>query len=607
VGSAPKVRSLLDRAAVVRGEGQGGASARLFDEAVALARADGDLGLWTEAVLGAASVYLFGAEPGRLPAQLYDVLARTTDEATRARLCAALARCWAYAGHPSRATKFAGEAVTLADRVADPELLADCLDASLAAHWGPDELVARRALAERLDDVAAHVLDPEARLRAALWGLQVACESLEVPTIHRQLRALDRLGEESARALFFATTRRLMLNLLQGRTDAAARLIEEAEAAADRSALPDAHVVVRALHAYCAAFSSDTKACLASAAEAEAFARAEGVTVVAAEAAFLWTCGGDRANARRLLQSFDGGVLDELPRDVNWLLTLQCVLETALFVGHPELVAAAAAKLAGYEGRAVFNAGAVMFHGLTDDTLARAALVAGDPESAARLCAQALAAYERLGAKWWAARLTAWQEQAPAAQPDAATTEVVWRAHLRPVPGGAWVVGPEPLTVPLAGLRGFGYLRALLSRPGLAVAALDLVGAGQGTVLASGLGEVVDRSALAAYRQRLRDLDDELADADARSDQGRSQLLYEERAALLAEVARATGLGGRSRTTGSSEERARVAVRKAITVAIDRVGTVDPALSRHLRASVRTGLTCSYDPDPDAPVEWVLS
>jgi threonine dehydrogenase-like Zn-dependent dehydrogenase len=43
-----------------------------------------------------------------------------------------------------------------------PELLADCLDAALAAHWGPDDLQARVELAGRLDEVAAHVLDPAA-------------------------------------------------------------------------------------------------------------------------------------------------------------------------------------------------------------------------------------------------------------------------------------------------------------------------------------------------------------------------------------------------------------------------------------------------------------
>ena len=72
---------------------------KLYDEAATCCQQSGDLQGWTEAVLGAASVYLFGSEPGKLPAQLYDVLARTTDDANRARLAAALARCWAYAGH----------------------------------------------------------------------------------------------------------------------------------------------------------------------------------------------------------------------------------------------------------------------------------------------------------------------------------------------------------------------------------------------------------------------------------------------------------------------------------------------------------------------------
>ena len=38
---------------------------------------------------------------------------------------------------------------TARDSVGAPELLADCLDAALAAHWGPDELGQRRTLAAR--------------------------------------------------------------------------------------------------------------------------------------------------------------------------------------------------------------------------------------------------------------------------------------------------------------------------------------------------------------------------------------------------------------------------------------------------------------------------
>lgn len=594
-------RDLLDRAGTARAAGRGETAARLYDEAATRCRADGDLDGWTQAVLGAASVYLFGAEPGKLPAQLYDVLARTTDDGTRARLAAALARCWAYAGQAPRAIAFADEAVDRAERAGSAELVADCLDAALAAHWGPDELDMRRSLAARLDEVAAHVLDPDARLQAHLWGLQVACETLDVQAIHRQMRALELLGEESARALFFAASRRLMLDLLRGRTDTMTQLTSIAAAAAERASLADAWMVLKAMDAYSAAQSGDTATCAAGAAECEAFALAEGVTAVCAEAAFLWVCAGRLDRARALVRTFHGRVLDDLPLDVNWLLILQCVLEAALAVGDREVAAKAAGLLSPYEGRAVFNAGAVMFHGVTDDTLARAAALLGDPDRAARLCTQALTTYERLGARWWRDRLAAWE-------PSAAdgTSGGSLRIYLHPVPGGLWLIGPEGAAVPLRALRGFGYLRELLRRPGQPVAALDLAGAGAGTAVQSGLGDLLDAQAFKAYRQRLRDLELELAEAKDWSDIGRLDSLRAERNALLDELAQATGLGGRARTTGSSQERARVAVKKAISAATGRIATVDGPLGRHLQTRIHTGLSCSYEPDPGDDLDWVL-
>jgi hypothetical protein len=595
------VRDLLDRADAARKAGRGEAAARLYDEAAARCRAGDDLDGWTQAVLGAASVYLFGAEPGKLPAQLYDVLARTTDDATRARLAAALARCWAYAGQAARATRFADEAVDRAQRAGAPELVADCLDAALAVHWGPDELDVRRSLATRLDDVAAHVLDPDVRLQAHLWGLQVACEALDVQAIHRQMRALELLGEESARALFFAASRRLMLDLLRGRTDTTARLTSMAAAAAEQASLADAWMVLKAMDAYSAAQSGDTTTCAAGAAECEAFAVAEGVTAVCAEASFLWVCAGKLDRARALVHTFHGPVLDDLPRDVNWLLTLQCVLEAALAVADREVVEKAARLLAPYDGRAVFNAGAVMFHGVTDDTLARAAALLGDPGKAGRLRTRALATYERLGAQWWRDRLASWR---PPVADD--VFRGPRRVHLHPAPGGLWLVGPEEAAVPLRALRGFGYLRELLRRPRQPVAALDLAGAGTGVALQSGLGDLLDKQALNTYRQRLRDLDQELAEAEQWSDIGRLDLVRTERDALLNELARATGLSGRTRTAGSSQERARIAVKKAISAAIDRVATVDEPLARHLQTCIRTGLNCSYEPDARDNLDWIL-
>jgi hypothetical protein len=401
--------------------------------------------------------------------------------------------------------------------------------------------------------------------------------------------------------LFFAASRRLMLDLLRGRTDTAARLRGLAADAAETASLADAWMVLKAMDAYSAAQSGDIAACEAGAAECEEFALAEGVTVVCAEAAFLWSCTPRLDRARALVRTFIAPVLDDLPRDVNWLLTLQCVLEAALAVGDREVVGNCARLMAPYEGRAVFNAGAVMFHGVTDDTLARAAALLGDPATAMRLRDRAMATYERLGAQWWRDRLASWQP--PPADGDSRGPR---RPPLHPAPGGFWLVGPAGAATPLPALRGLGYLRDLLRRPHQPVAALDLVAAGTGTVAQPGLGALLDRQAISAYRTRLRDLDSELAEAEQWSDIGRADSLSKERDALLEELARAAGLAGRARTAGSSAERARVAAKKAISSAIDRIATVDEPLARHLQACIHTGLTCTYEPDPVDNLDWIL-
>ena len=301
------------------------------------------------------------------------------------------------------------------------------------------------------------------------------------------------------------------------------------------------------------------------------------------------------------MHTFHGPVLDDLPRDVNWLLTLQCVLEAALAVADREVAEKAARLLSPYDGRAVFNAGAVMFHGVTDDTLARAAALLGDPDTAVRLRTRALATYERLGAQWWRDRLASWRPPVADDVPRGPR-----RVHLRPAPGGLWLVGPEPAVTPLRSLRGFGYLRELVRRPRQPVAALDLAAAGMGAALQPGLGGLLDAQALKAYRQRLRDLEQELDEAEQWSDLGRLDAARTERDALLDEIARATGLNGRTRTAGSSHERARVAVKKAISAAIGRVATVNEPLARHLQTCIHTGLSCSYEPVPEGNLEWIL-
>jgi hypothetical protein len=157
------------------------------------------------------------------------------------------------------------------------------------------------------------------------------------------------------------------------------------------------------------------------------------------------------------------------------------------------------------------------------------------------------------------------------------------------------------VTVPAA--RGLEYLHHLVSNPGTDVTALDLAAlrAGHATVVQPDAGDLLDREATTAYRRRV-------AEIDALARDGRAgPHLVAEREALQAQLDAATGLGGRPRGSGSTAERARVAVRKAVVGALLRIAEADPALGRHLHERVSTGSTCRYDPDPAAPIRWLLT
>lgn len=557
----------------------------------------GEVDVRTRAALDLAGSYVFGTEPGRIPAVLFEAYDASVADRDRALLGAALARCWAYAGERNRAAPFAVSAVKHAEATADPALLADALDAALATHWGPDELEVRLDLAGKLADVAAHLRDADARTKAHLWLFTVAAETLDVPELNRQMRALERLGEESRRSLFFAASRRLMLDLMRGRTDSIPALVALAKETLDEFA--DGHLVLSAMICYSAVQSGDrSDSVVAQARWGEALAEREGIREVFAEIAWIYLGIGLVDDARRLASTFDQRSLAHLRRDHNYLLVLQLVLDVALATGLDELVETITPLLLPYAGRAVINSGGVMFHGVTDDTLARACQRLGDTERAAALREKALSTYRRIGATWWRERLEA-------GSPVVSRRDRTTTMTLRPGPAGVWLVGRADGETAIPARRGLEHLHTLLSHPGTEVPALRLAG-GAETVEQSGLGEVIDAQALAAYRRRLAEIDTGLDEADASGDAALGATLTAEREALLAQVAAATGLGGRTRTSGSTAERARITVRKAIATALDAIHSADPVVARHLTTHVRTGLRCCYEPDPDVPVEWRL-
>jgi hypothetical protein len=576
--------------------------------ALLAARQAGDAELIENAAVSLPLGQRFGAHPGQVPALLYEAYAQATAAPRRCRLAAALARAWVYGGYPERSRVFAREATDLAVSTGDPRLVADALDAALLANWGPDCFAERLSLAARLEEVAAHLIEPELRLAACLWRLTTAWECLDVVAVQRQLRALDRLAEESgsARIAYFAAARQTMHAVVTADLATADLAIARAAGLGGAAAEPDLEAVTHSLAAARARRAGDSATLLSEAAAFAAYGAAEGVPSVTAEAAVLWLEGGEPGRALELLHQLAGGGLDSVARDVDFLLTTVSLVQVAAALCREDAVAAEIAAegvrlLEPYAGRAVLNAGAVTFHGVVDEYLFRACAALGEP-SAASWRNQASAAYLRLGAACWLPRLDTQLGEHQVRRPPAAAV-----VHLRP-DGAGWLVGYDGATFALPDLKGLHYLRELARRPGADVAALDLAAAGHGggALAESPAGEVADTRALAAYRRRLRDIDAELDEARDWADEARVTRLELEREALLREVGAATGLAGRRRRFGSADERARVAVRKAISAALARVAQRDAALARLFRDTVRTGAACRYDPDPARPVTWIL-
>jgi predicted ATPase len=173
------------------------------------------------------------------------------------------------------------------------------------------------------------------------------------------------------------------------------------------------------------------------------------------------------------------------------------------------------------------------------------------------------------------------------------------RATLRPE-SGTWCIQYNGTDVHLPDMKGLWHLRELLTRPHQPVSALSLIGASRDEPLATAdTGPLLDREALRQYRRRLAELDDELDAAALRGDRKRQAERSAEREALIAELKRATGLGGRPRRSGSPAEKARVNVTRTIRHAIGELGSRAPDLATHLEESIVTGISCCYEPRVD--------
>ena len=577
---------------------------------------------------------LFIPDPKRL-ARLAAVEARIPegDNPRRASVLARLAVLGtAFPDGLEGAHRHGDEAVAMARRISDPELLVDALLARHIAPLGPDGLADRGRAAEEIVAVGTRLHRPDIAMRGLEWR---AVERLDLG---------DRTGADSALSQmellaavmpsphwrYTAMIRRAGLWTLAGDRDAALDVI--ARAADIGSAV--AHQYEAAGLELAGRVSILTLWGTHDQRAAEVLERLAGAVgdvpspFIATQLAWAAAALGDPRRAAVVVERY-AAHLDALLGTVAGVVTASVVAALAADLGIGRHGSTMRSALGPYEHRiGIGNGGAIQPP--VAATVGRLALLDGDIASAVDSLRRALALAERAGSPplmrtcrlFLADALDAagLEAEADGQRSEALRLAAVLDTAVKPArppegrPGGALASltreGPTwRFASPLghgvvADSKGLDHLARLLALPGVPLNVHDLAPGPGGAGRGADLGAMLDARAKREYRQRVADLRAEIDESEANNDTGRAELARAELEALVAELRRAVGLAGRDRPSGSFSERARVNVTRSLRRAIDAIAGPAPMLAAHLDRSVRTGRDCAYDPEPAAALRW---
>lgn len=352
-----------------------------------------------------------------------------------------------------------------------------------------------------------------------------------------------------------------------------------------------------------------------------------------ATAACLAVRAGDLSRARTMLDQVTAPGLTALPQSSTWLIGMMSLADAALGLGDADLARGIEKLVEPFAELPCLPSLAVTCLGSTERALGQTRLTCGDLDGAVAAFERAVDATRVLGnrpitainsadlATVLVARdapgdraravdlLTFARAEAVAMGLDRRATR--WGETLVGLTeavasivraGRQWILTADGLRAVVPDRVGVRYLAQLLTNPGRPISALQLTGGG--SELAAAVQPVLDQRARAEYRRRVADLSRRAAAAEAADDAPSAAALRKELEALLDELRRSTGRGGRTRQFTDAGERARTAVSKAIKRAIAEIREAEPALATLLDGTVTTGATCVYTPDPARPVAW---
>jgi len=558
------------------------------------------------------------------------------DGTLRGRLQLSLANVLAWDDAAERRRTLADGAVAIARRSRDPHETAQALQDWHWALWGVDNLHDRIATAAEMTALAEACGDRKLRLDALSLRIPDLLESGDALAFESAVVAFASLADEIRDRLrsWHTGLYRSLRALLAGRLDEAERETLDAMAAGDR-------VSSEFALGYCGAQLFALRREQGRLAEIEPAARDLAARYPdnrgwRAALAFLCAEIGHDVEARAALEAVVAPGLERIPRDHNWLITVAFLSQAAAQLGDVARAAALYDLMLPFAERIVVVAPGIASTGSVAHNLAVLATALGRHDAAERHFEDALAANTRLGAvpfvahteREYAAMLdardrrgdaaraadlraragatyerlgmTAWLDRLPrtaAAPPIAPAATRAANAFARD--GEQWTLAYEGRTIRLRHGKGLGYLAELLRQPGRHVHVIDL--AGGANVRENDAAARPDADARAAYRRRVEELRDALADAERCDDAVRAARIREELEVVGRELAAFYGVGGAARGR-SQVERVRKAVTKCIREDIARIGRHHETLARHLDNAVRTGTFCVYL--PERPVEW---
>jgi tetratricopeptide (TPR) repeat protein len=520
----------------------------------------------------------------------------TTDDATAARLRARLASELYFSDQPERAEPLALEAIELAERSGDEAAIVTALasfhDAFLI---GGETASAALAAVEPITRHARASRDPIALLTAHRARLFALVRVGDFEGVDAEIKAFTVRAESlgSRALLWWPALWHAMRALLGGRYDDAQRH------SADALAIGDAPFGGLALFnsSFLFFFMLREQGGLAEIENATrqlAEAQADIPAIQTALSLLLAEIGKtDEAGAALERLRADGFAR---LHDRNWPASWFMLARAAYLCGDRESAALLFEAGARFRGECIMVSLATVCLGSADLALAWCAHTLGDVEAADAAYTRATATNARIGARPWHAQAQA--DHATLTKPDDSIAGAQFERD-----GATWRLQYDGRAATLAHAKGLIDIAWLLARPHEPVPAIELVARqNTGEVSVSRGDPVLDERARRELRDRLMELDRDLADAEAANDIGSAERLHAERDALLEAAAQAFGFGRRDRRLGDDAERARKAVTARIRNAVGRIADVHPALAAHLERSIDTGAWCVYR--PERPVTW---